>query len=197
LKLSIIILNFFIIAFLSSCNLFETRSPEEPDEGKQNFPPATNPSILTQNFANSFRLKSLDNYYECFNISQLLEYRFIPSPEAFSAYLSLFDNWDMTSERRYFASLISYVASSSTITLDLQDEKTNYISPDSTLYSAVYRLSLPILTNEIPKEYAGRLQLTLIPINDGTWRILRWVDSPLERQDSVLPTWSILKARFY
>ncbi len=194
--LSYILLITFVAAF-ASCNLFETRNPEEPEKGDHNFPPATNPMILSQNFANSIRLKKLDNYTDCFFVSPQLEYSFTPSPEAFSAYLSLFDNWDASSERRYFASLISYVSSNSLITLDLTEEKTTFISPDSTLYSANYNLTLPIVTDDIPKDYTGRLQLTLIPTGDGTWRILRWLDSPLQRPDTILPTWSILKARFY
>lgn len=185
------------LVLLAGCNLFETRSPEEPDSRKLSFPPATSTNVLIDNFRNSIIEKSIDNYSDCFANSEDQSFSFSPSADAYSAYTSYFTDWNYADERRYFQSLVSFFNSEEKISLLLTNPVTNYVSPDSTLYSAEYDITLPSINQSMAVKYLGKIQLTLIPLADGTWKILRWLDSPNNQADTVFPNWSILKAKFH
>lgn len=186
-----------VLFLLSSCSLFDTRNPEEPDSGKVSFPPATSPNVLIDNFTNSIIEKRIDNYMDCFADGETSGFLFSPSQDAFSSYPSFFDNWNYAVERRYFLALLSNFSGDEKFSLDLTAKNTNFVSPDSTLFDAQYVFSLPTLSQSAASIYAGKIQLTLVPLSDGTWRILRWIDSPQARTDTTFQTWSFLKAAYY
>ncbi len=191
-------LKFFILAtLLTSCNLFSTRSPEEPDSGNISFPPPTTVEILIENFSNSIKFKRIDNYSDCFLNQGDKSFSFTPSQSVYSAYPSYFSNWDYEAERRYFQSLVSSLNNESEISLSMSNSAYNYISPDSTHYTAEYALSVPFTNSTIGNEFRGKIQLTIVPLDNGTFRLSRWYDSPIGSSDSSLPTWSLLKARYY
>lgn len=189
---------FFILAlFVASCNFFEARSPEEPDSGNVSFPPPTTVDILIQNFSNSIKQKRTDNYSDCFLNQSDKSFSFTPSQDVYSIYPSYFVNWDYETERRYFQSLVSALADESDITLSLIKPNFNYISPDSTHYTAEYTLNIPLANSSIGNTFKGKIQLTIVPLGDGTFRLSRWYDSPLSSSDTIYPTWSLLKAKYF
>ncbi len=183
-----------LLCFLYSCDIFETRSPEEPDQSPVVFLPATSVEVLMQNFLNSVKYKSLQNYSECFIGDG--KFNFIPAQDAFATYQSIFQNWSFTDEQRSFKSIISAVSGENTIFLNFEKSQYQYISPDSIIYTANYEINLPVVQPLNLEKYNGKILLTISQTNDGTYKIVRWSDFQTSN-DTIYPSWSILKARYY
>jgi hypothetical protein len=190
---------FLNIALLSSiamsCNLFETRNPEEPEQGSNVFLPQTSWEAVISNLEKSFELKATENYIMC-----LAEegYSYQPSAEAANLYQGLFDGWDVSSsERRWFLTM------SSNIGEGLRPELTLYPSSpqsfaDSVIYTAEYTLLVPHSADNVENTFKGRLQFTFIRDAQANWRIGRWIDQSSDStQLPDIPTFSHLKAGFY
>jgi len=83
--------NIFLIVFISigltGCFLFETRTPELPDQSSGNFIPPTSPDIVLENFTQAIKNKNADHYEACFIDSG---YTFIPSSDANTQFPSFF-----------------------------------------------------------------------------------------------------------
>ncbi len=185
--------------FLAGCNLFETRSPEEPDTGKSNFVPPTEPEIVVSNFANAFIEKNTSNYTSCFSDTSLTDaesFEFIPSTGALSQYPSLFLSWDTYSERQYFNSLSAKLPEGISPHLSLSNMEYDK-HPDSVIFAAEYIINIEQFETSSPSAYAGTIQLTITPRSNGTWSIRRWRDAPPPQGDTIQNTWSILKAEYY
>ncbi|GEM_PF-2438554 len=178
----------------TSCNLFETRSPEEPDQSPVAFFPATNPTQLIQNFTNSIKYKRPQNYSDCLINDQ--RFNFSASADAFAQYQSIFNRWTYQDENRFFQSLVSNVSSQNLISISFDKISFNYASPDSIIFNANYEISFVLKQSSKSDNYAGSMQMTFVPTSDGVYKILRWSDYP-SKNDSLIPTWSTLKARFY
>jgi len=178
----------------TSCNLFETRSPEEPDQSPVAFFPATNPTQLIQNFTNSIKYKRPQNYSDCLINDQ--RFNFSASADAFAQYQSILNRWTYQDENRFFQSLVSNVSSQNLISISFDKISFNYASPDSIIFNANYEISFVLKQSSKSDNYAGSMQMTFVPTSDGVYKILRWRDYP-SKNDSLIPTWSTLKARFY
>jgi len=178
----------------TSCNLFETRSPEEPDQSPVAFFPATNPTQLIQNFTNSIKYKRPQNYSDCLINDQ--RFNFSASADAFAQYQSIFNRWTYQDENRFFQSLVSNVSSQNLISISFDKISFNYASPDSIIFNANYEISFVLKQSSKSDNYPGSMQMTFVPTSDGVYKILRWSDYP-SKNDSLIPTWSTLKARFY
>lgn len=187
---------FFIllILFAYSCNIFETRSPEEPDQSPVAFPPATNPEQLIQNFTNSIKYKRTQNYSDCLINDQ--RFNFNASSDALALFQSIFYRWNYQDEIQSFQSLVSNLGSQNLISISLDKISYNYTSPDSIIFNANYSLSFVLGQLSKNEHYSGAMQMTLVPTNEGVYKILRWSDFQ-SNKDTLLQTWSILKARFY
>ncbi len=183
-----------LLCFLYSCGIFETRSPEEPDQSPVVFLPATSPEVLMQNFMNSVKYKRLQNYSDCFIGDG--KYNFIPAQDAFATYQSIFQNWAIAEEQRSFKSIISAASGDNTISLNFEKSQYQYTSPDSIIFTANYEINLPIVQPLNLEKYNGRMLLTISQAIDGTYKIVRWSDFQTSN-DTIYPSWSILKARYY
>ncbi|MCX8054932.1 MAG: hypothetical protein N3A67_04630 [Ignavibacteria bacterium] len=183
-----------LLCFLYSCGIFETRSPEEPDQSPVVFLPATSPEVLMQNFLNSVRYKRLQNYSDCFIGNG--KYNFIPAQDAFATYQSIFQNWTIAEEQRSFKSIISAASGDNTISLNFEKSQYQYTSPDSIIFAANYEIHLPTVQPLNLEKYNGRMLLTISQAIDGTYKIVRWSDFQTSN-DTIYPSWSILKARYY
>ena len=73
---------FFFILLLTSCDLFDTRDAEPPDETRSNFRQAIEPEIVIENMINSFADKNVQNYLACFVDSSFIQRNFIFSPSS-------------------------------------------------------------------------------------------------------------------
>ena len=88
----------FIMLLFSavSCDIFETRDAEPPDQSRSNFQPATSPEILIQNLINSFSDKDAVNYQNTF-ITDLSNrvFIFVPSSTALSRFQNIWPTWNI------------------------------------------------------------------------------------------------------
>lgn len=178
---------YIIILFISGCNIFETRDPEEPNQRGSSFVPATTPDILFNNFSKSFDEKVVENYLSCFADPATLErpFRFIASPGAVDQFPGLI-NWDLSSERIYFKNIVSQ-SGEQNMSLVLSDQLSNVLG-DSAIYFYNYSLSLPFAD----QEYKGSLEFTIHLDSRSQWFITTWKDF----NQSGYPSWSELKGTY-
>ncbi len=178
---------------LISCDLVETRNPENPVTARSNFSAATTHSQLFENFKNSLSDKIVENYISCFLDEELQgkKYVYIPSSGSISKYVVLSD-WSLQAERQYFNNMISVLETGTAINLDLLNETAN-IMGDSAKYQYDYILSLKLSDESIPDLYKGSLQFTIEVDNRNQWVITKWEDI----KDANQPSWSELKGRLY
>lgn len=188
-------INFIILTIIfSSCDIFETRDPEKPNTPRTNWIPATTPALLLSNLKNAINDKSTENYLTCFVDSTLTgkTFTFIPTSESFTLFPALFSNWTIANEKSYFENIKSKLKENASFYLSYFNENEGTITGDSLTYSSDYTIYLDHGIFDIPKEYQGHLQFTLIRNSRGEWAISFWKDSRLNE----FATWSELKGRF-
>jgi len=183
---------FFLSALLIySCDIFETRDPEQPDRSRSNYETPSEPQIVIQNLQNAFSDRNSDNYKKNFALGPPRVNRifsFVPTSLALSNDPNLWTFWNVESEFQYFQNLVTRVPEGLPIILSLSSE--NY-SPlgDSTIYTAEYSINVPNLTGA-PNIYEGSLKFSLITDNQSAWVIYYWEDIS---NDS---SWSDLKVEY-
>lgn len=196
------IISFFILfaITLSSCEMFSTRSPEEPDLGNTNFIPPTEPAIVILNLESSISEMNIENYMNCFHSfsdAPRLNFQFTASAEATTQFPSIFTNWGINEERRSFNSIVSALGEGRYTKLTWINRKPMQETADSAIFTSDYYFSAPNSDDNIPDDYAGRIQLTLTFRNNGLWYISRWLDFNVQVNDTVNNTWSVLKGFYY
>ncbi|MBI5326046.1 MAG: hypothetical protein HZB41_12370 [Ignavibacteriae bacterium] len=196
---SIILYCFIILIVFTSCELFTTREPEKPDTGKSVFIPPYDANDVITNFTNSIKEKNADNFKRCFwENSEIGEdnYTFVPSADAYSLYQSIFDNWDINSERSCFLAIITKLADDTYPELEFTNSDYLDQLPGSKTFISDYKI---IINHNIvgrDKIFAGKLQFYLkLKSQVNYWYIQKWIDTN-PSNDSIKSTWSILKAQF-
>ncbi len=189
-KVSFIVL----LIIFSGCDIFETRDPENPNTPRTNWIPPTTPKLLLSNLKNAMDDKSTENYLNCFVDSTLTgkSFSFIPTSEGFTLFPLLFSNWTLANEKSYFENIKSKLKENSSFYLSYFNENEGTITGDSLTYSSDYTIFLDHGVVDVPKDYQGHLQFTLIRNSRGEWAVSFWKDSRLNE----FPTWSELKGRF-
>jgi len=194
IKKSRLRISFFTLLALSGCNIFQTRTPQPPQQSQSNFIPATSPDIVIENLKNAIAEKDVENYLNCLSDTSFggKVFSFEPPPDVKRQY-SIFTNWDRNSERAYFNNLVVQSSATSSPALTLSSD--NLVGPigDSATYTADYNLIWPNKVPAAPQGVQGSLQFYLGADNNQNWSIHRWVD--LRIADS-LKTWSDMKAQF-
>lgn len=188
----------FILLFIIciSCSPFETRNPEEPSSDSDTFIPPTSPDIVISNFIQSIYNKNIENYMNCFDPaseSESIYYVYVPSADAANNYSNIFFEWKINDERRYLIATFSIVPENINPVLEFNQSEFESITPDSAIYITNYKFQIPN-NSDIDELFEGKMQLTLNSLDNGYWRIRRWIDS--QTSDS-LKTWSHLKAQMY
>lgn len=188
-----IVIGFFLIITFNGCDLFNTRTPDQPDQPRSNYEVAVSTEILLKNFTNALSEKNVQNYLNCFSDSSFSgkEYQFIPSAGSSSLYPVLLDSWSKKSEEQYFNNLISHIEPDLPITFTKNNENTSFSGDNSIVYTASYFLVVPH-NDEIPKNFEGELQFYLIRDSRQVWTICSWRDIKSSQNAS----WSELKG-FY
>ncbi len=188
IKLSICLVSLVIIG---SCGLFDTRTPENPNDTNLNFPPATTPQILLNNFINSFNQKNATIYQSClFSDGNL--FIFFPSYDALAIYSNIFQNWNLASEFNFAKNLFSKFNPEEFPVFNITQNSFANLSTDSSIFIGDYEISIYSRDNSINNLYKGKIQLNLILDKTGTWKIIRWYDY---KQVDNFPTISFLKAK--
>lgn len=180
-------------AFLVSCDLFDTRVAEQPDQNRSNYTPPSEPIILIQNIINSFIDKNTDNYRKSFETDLTNKsFTFIPSSTAQVAYQGVWADWDIHSEEQYFNGIKTSVPDELPMTLSLSTEESSFsILGDSAKYSSSYSISIPQIDSD-PLNYQGNVEFTMIRDSRQIWVIYFWKDNAIG--DS--PSWSDLKGAY-
>jgi len=175
---------------LISCDLFQTRTPEEPSQQSSNYIPPTDASIVLQNIVSAFQDRDAVNYAKSFSE---LSFSFEPATSARTRYGGELMSWDKTKEQQYFENVKNSLQQNSKVTLEfIPMTSTNF--PDSCEIGTSYRLSVPHTRTNVAKYFSGQSQFTIIRDPQvGYWYIRRWVDVGVNPSDS---TWSDLKGAF-
>jgi hypothetical protein len=175
---------------LLSCDLFKTRTPEEPDKSSDNYVPPTDPGLVLQNMVHAFSDRNAANYVLSFSD---ISFNFEATASARSKYVGDFISWDKAKERNYFDVVMSAVNQNNTVVLEF-GQFTPRPYADSSEIDVSYHLSVPHTMAGIPKNFDGQAQFMLIRSpQTGRWSIRQWIDLGLNSSDS---TWSDLKGAF-
>ena len=185
----------FIMLLFSviSCDIFETRDAESPDQSRSNFIPATSPEILIQNLIDSFADKDVVNYQNTFvtGLSNRI-FTFIPSSTALSRFQNLWPTWNIDDEVQYFNNMKTSVPDELPISLSLSVSPESFsIFGDSLKYNSEYFISVP-QRNSKTLIFQGNLELSMINVNT-VWLVYFWKDNAIEDN----PSWSDLKGTDY
>jgi hypothetical protein len=185
----------FILALLSlsSCDLFNTRTPQDPVTASTNNVPATSPDILFNNLTSAMENKVLDNYMMCFVDSSFLKkrFRFVPSSGS-SSQFPVLASWNLDAEKQYFRNLKSISSDGNSITLGLTNQVNTQFG-DSAVYQYDYTLSLLAADKTISGTYQGTALFKIFLDSRNQWVIVQWEDS--RKNDA--QSWSDLKGRIY
>ncbi|MGB9770706.1 MAG: hypothetical protein ACPLX7_01855 [Candidatus Kapaibacteriota bacterium] len=192
MKTKLVICVLLILLFSTACNLFRTRNPEEPNENNINYPPATTPQTLVENFTKSFNQKNIAIYQNCF-VSDINAYKFYPSADAYSIYSSIFQNWNLNSEVTFAKNLFSKFSVEENPILTFSNHTFSAYSTDSTVFVADYEVVVNSKDNSINNSYQGKTQMVLTLDKSGVWKIIKWID--YSKQIDKFQTISFLKAK--
>ncbi len=198
MKSKFIIILLFSLFFLNSCDVFSTRTPEKPNSSRSSYQPPTSANIVISNLISSIKEKNIENYISCFADSiqgSNKGFTFTPSSDAQSRFPNLFTNWSIDEEERTFLSMISNLKENQSPNLVFTNDRFDILLSDSAVYSADYELYVPHNLNSIKENFSGTLFFTLIPSSNQLWSISNWID--ISRNDSLVDSWSILKAHFF
>lgn len=179
-----------MIFLIQGCDIFETRTPEDPSQQTSFFPP-TSPDIVITNFKNSIEEYNVDNYVRCLVDAAFSDkiFEFIPSQES-GIDGAIFQGWNRDSERQYLLNLGKPPFGSAG--LILTNKLITNVTPDSVVYNFDYVLYYPHNHENYPKSFSGKLQFYLAVNQKGSWSIFRWTDF----KTASLNSWSYLKAVF-
>jgi len=179
-----------LLLFLAvSCDIFETRDAEIPDQSRSNYLPATSPEILIQNLIDSFADKNVVNYQNSFvtGLSNRV-FTFVPSSTALSRFQNLWQTWNIDAEVQYFNNMKTSVPDELPVSLSPESFS---IFGDSLKYNSEYFISVP-QSNSEPLIFQGNLELSMINVST-VWLVYFWKDNAVEDN----PSWSDLKGSVY
>lgn len=184
------VFSFFII----SCNLFDTRDPENPITDNQTLPPPLTKEALYSNFQNSLQQKSIVEYEKLFadSSTHTRQFLFIPNQSAAVRYAAIFPAWTKTSEIDYFRNIVAAVGSSSIQFAVTAAPTILTYQSDSAVYTIQYSLFVPHSRPGITTQFEGRSELYMSPNKNNIWMIYRWIDFETKKDSS----WSELKGQF-
>jgi hypothetical protein len=187
-------ISFVAFVILYGCDIFQTRTPQPPQQGQSNFIPATSPDIVMQNLRNAIAEKNVNNYLSCLSDTSFggRKFTFVPPPDVYRQYAQIFLAWDKNSEQAYFDNLTVQSSATSSPALTLSSVSLTGPIGDSATYSATYSLLWPNKVSGYPQSVEGNLQFYLGVDKNQNWAIYKWID--LRVADSL--TWSEMKARF-
>lgn len=180
--------------FLLSCNLFNTREPENPITDNQSLPPPSTMEALFSNFQTSLQQKNIVEYEKLFSdtTTHRLPFSFIPNQSAAVRYAAIFPTWNKSAEVDYFRNIVTAVGSSSIqFGLTTPPKIVTYQS-DSAVYTIHYSLFVPHHRPGITTQFVGRSELYMSRNKNDIWMIYRWVDFETNKDSS----WSELKGQF-
>ncbi|MBI4548560.1 MAG: hypothetical protein HY707_11295 [Ignavibacteriae bacterium] len=186
---AIVLLLAAVLMSLQGCDIFQTREPEPPTQDISTFDPPVSPDIVLRNLQFAISEYNVDNYMRCFTDTAMRVFVFIPAQEVRANFESVFQEWDLQAERRYFQNLGQPSSASPLLTLTMQPPN---VTADSVVYTINYTLFFPHRRAGVPQVVRGNMQLYLGVDNQRRWSINRWEDF----KTTTDTTWSFWKAVF-
>jgi len=167
---------FIIITILfSSCDIFSTREPEEPNDNASLLLSQNSEDNLLSNFISALKGLNSVNYLNTLadNSNSEDNFTFSPTGVINQNYTELFNFWSKNDENNFIITLNSKLTEKK-MNIILQNQDWSY-QIDSTVLTADYKISL-VHNYNIPKYYEGKLQLVMIKNDNNIWYIKRWLD---------------------
>jgi hypothetical protein len=191
----IVVMGILLCIGMVSCNLFKTRTADEPSEPSSNYIPPTTPELVFQNMVNAFHDMNSVHYLSSFadTVTSDFVFTFEPTSQARKRYTVNFNEWTKLSEEQYFLALQSKLQTGASPTLEFLTLTQQGIASDSIQYEATYRLTVPHTLSNVPTQVQGSAQFFLVSDRSRNWVIRRWDDFAQNQNDS---TWSDLKGLF-
>lgn len=178
------------LVIISSCGLFETRTPEMPNTSRSTYEPPTTPDAVLRNISSSIIEKNSNNYIKCLSATG---FRYIPDSKSLSQYGTIFANWSLNSEKFYLDNLIANSDQNASSNLFLSNTVTTQLSSDSAVTTSDYIVVFQHNKVNIPKSAIGNFTLTMRTDENSLFYITKWED--FRKHDTDF-TWSGLKANF-
>jgi hypothetical protein len=157
---------------------------------RSTYEPPTTPEAVLRNLTSSIQEKNSSNYQKSLSAEQ---YVYVPDSKSQAQWGTIFQDWDINSEKFYYENLISQTNAEASSNLFLSNAITNQITPDSAVYTADYIIVFQHNKTNVPKSSVGNMKLSLKADENNFFYILKWED--FRRNDSDF-TWSELKANF-
>lgn len=183
--------------FITSCDLFGTRNPEQPETNGTGYIPPTSYDVVIENLKNSIKEKNLNNYLLCLSDSSFTgvsKFKFIADPQISAQFQGIFSEWDINSEEKFFTSMISSVLEETKPILNFTDSGYESFN-DSIIFNGTYYLSINFSDEQSEKNYSGNTRIVLKRSTSGFWYITSWYD--FQANDSNLFSWSYLKSKYF
>jgi hypothetical protein len=181
-----------MISYTEGCDIFKTRTPEEPTQESSNYVPPTEAGLVLQNMSNAFHDANADNYAKSFQDSL---FSFEATAAARSGYGGVLLAWNKTAEKTYFENMTHRLQPNARMTLTFETYAPVPLSSDSNQIETVYHLTIPHTVAAMTKSFNGHVQFVCVRNQSGYWFIRRWVDSGLNNTTD--STWSDLKGIAY
>jgi hypothetical protein len=176
---------FFGALLLASCNLFTPRTPEAPQSivsPTLAWQPPTVSDIVLVNLANAFASLNAIDYARTFSPAPTTDnftasdFVFTPAPETAGSAGTLFQNWTIVSERRFFENFRSQVQRGASPQFQITIDERNIGSTTELQLSVSYRLTTTYNATDIPTVCRGKAVLRLVQSPQGFWYIREWRD---------------------
>jgi hypothetical protein len=176
-----------VLLGLQGCDLFATRSPENPTSEGGTFLQADTPDRVVENLRLAISEVNTRNYRR--SLSDGLVFQPTATAQARDA---IWAGWTVTEEESYFTTLAAATSAAASQSLELNDQTFTLVDAQKAVLDATYVLTTGHNRPEVPTVFQGRLSWEIEQRNDGLWDVTRWTDQELGSE----PSWSDLKAAF-
>lgn len=184
----IIILLVIVLTASSGCDLFSTRTPEEPIDEAGTFLQPDTPEQVIENIQFSIAELNPPNYFRSLNPS----FMFTPTEQARAQDQNIWITWSQTEENQYFTTIAATAQFSAGHELVLTNQTISIITNDRFEIDASYVLTINHNRPNVPTSVQGRLIWVMTQGEDGLWNLSEWTD----REVGNTPSWSDLKSEF-
>lgn len=186
-----------LAVLLSGCDIFQTRTPEPPDEGGgAGFQQPDRPEQVIDNLQAAVADMNLANYMRNFVEDGQTEenFTFSPSSSALDNNPDIWQNWSRENESAYFSNLVSATQNLNGHSLTLSEEERVTLPDGGERITASYTITLIHNRSETgtPTVGSGNFLMDLVQDDNGLWYIQSWSDSAAGASF----TWSDFKAEF-
>lgn len=178
-----------ILGFLS-CNLFKTRTPEEPTQNSTGPVTSSYPEEVLENMIQAFHDGSSYNYMKLLSASS---FHFTPSTGSQLKYAGELMIWDLPREQRYFENVLLHLKANSSVNLTFDAYTPTFIDDSSRRIETSYHVSVPHTVTGVAQTFVGQVQIIVVRNQlSSEWFIKEWSDF-----GSTDSTWSDLKGIAY